>query len=111
MDVSDISGARSRNIEKPPHFREVFYNSNEDIEKSKSNILIPKTVNKPDRQLEVDDIKGTRTRLHQLYTPRQTNPLNPIYQLPQVDYVCIPEQKFIKDSMLIDVYIDNIKGY
>jgi hypothetical protein len=66
-------------------------------------------VNKPDRQLEVDDIKGTRTRLNKLYTTRQTNPLNPIYQLPQVEYTCYPEQKFIKDSMAIDVHLDNMK--
>jgi hypothetical protein len=91
MDVSDIVGARSRNVEKPPQFREVFNNYNGDIEKSKPNIIIPITVNKPDRQLEVDDISGTRTRLKKLYTSRQTNPLNPIYQLPQVEYTSYPE--------------------
>ena len=56
LDVSDIEGARSRFIEKPRHSREVFYNRNDDIDKSTSNIIIPKEVNKPDRQLLVDDI-------------------------------------------------------
>ncbi len=84
MDVSDIEGARPRFIEKPRHTRDVFYNRNDDIEKSTSNVIIPQTVNKPDRQLFVDDISGTRTKVNKFSTTRHTNPLNPNYQLPQV---------------------------
>ena len=71
-------------MEKPRHFREVFYNRNDDIDKSTSNIIIPITVNKPDRQLFVDDIDGTRTKVNKFSSTRHTNPLSPNYQLPQV---------------------------
>lgn len=103
MDVSDIDGARSRFIEKPRHSREVYNNRNDDIDKSSSNIIIPKNVNKLDRQLLVDDIEGTRTRVNKFTTSRKTDPLNPAYQLPVVQYAPFPDVKFIKDNMLVDV--------
>ena len=79
LDVSDIEGARPRYIEKPIHEREVFYNRNDDIDKSRSRVIIPKQVNKPDRQLMVDDISGTRTQVNKFVSTRNTDPLNPQY--------------------------------
>lgn len=103
MDISDIEGAKSKFIEKPRHIREVYNNRNDDIEKSTSKIIIPKSVNKPDRQLFVDDIEGTRTKVNKFTTTRKTDPLNPAYQLPVVQYAPFPETKFVRDNMLIDV--------
>ena len=82
LSTSDIDGARSRYIEKPKKVRETFNNRNDDIEKSHSRVIIPTSVNKPDRQLEVDDIDGTRTKVNKFTSTRKTNPLNPVYQLP-----------------------------
>ena len=84
LDISDIEGARPRFIERPRHEREVFYNRNDDIDKSHSRVIIPKQVNKPDRQLLVDDIAGTRTKVNKFVSTRHTDPLDPHYQLPNV---------------------------
>lgn len=108
LDVSDIEGARPRYIEKPIHEREVFYNRNDDIDKSRSRVIIPKQVNKPDRQLMVDDISGTRTQVNKFVSTRNTDPLNPQYQLPEVVILPPPSPKFIQDSMQIDVLLVNI---
>lgn len=62
----------------------MFNNRNDDIEKSRSRVIIPKQTNKPDRQLEVDDIAGTRTKVNKFVSTRRTDPLNPQYQLPEV---------------------------
>lgn len=51
LDISDIEGARPRFIEKPRPQREVFYNRNDDIDKSRSRVIIPQQVKKQDRQL------------------------------------------------------------
>jgi hypothetical protein len=48
---------------------------NNDIEKSSPKTIIPKNVNKIDRQLIVDDIKGARTQMNKFTTTRKTNPL------------------------------------
>ena len=87
LNISDIEGARPKFIEKPIKLRETFYNRNDDIDQSRSKRLIPETVNKVDRQLVVDDIRGTRTQMNKFQTTRQTNPLNPSYQLPEVIFV------------------------
>jgi hypothetical protein len=34
--------------------------------------------------MEVDDIKGTRTKLNKFVSTRNTDPLNPVYQIPHV---------------------------
>ena len=67
-------------------------------------MIIPKKVNKPDRQLEVDDIAGTRTKVNKFVSTRNTDPLNPQYQLPNVVIMPAPEPKFIRDNMQIDVH-------
>lgn len=103
LDISDIEGARPRFIERPRPQREVFYNRNDDIDKSHSRVIIPRQVNKPDRQLHVDDIAGTRTKVNKFTTTRKTDPLNPQYQLPNVVIMPPPEPKFIRDNMQIDV--------
>ena len=82
LKTNDIEGARSKYIEKPIKPRNVYNNRNDDIEKSQSRIIIPKNVTKPDKQLEVDDIEGTRTKVNKFVSTRKTNPLNPVYQLP-----------------------------
>jgi hypothetical protein len=35
-------------------------------------------------------------------TTRQTNPLEPVYQIPYVEYYPVEEPKFIRDNMVID---------
>ena len=105
LETSDIDGARSRYIEKPIKPRDVFNNRNDDIEKSSSKIIIPRNVNKPDRQLHIDDISGTRTKVNRFISTRKTNPLNPVYQLPEVYIPSPPSPKFIKDNMHIDVSV------
>jgi hypothetical protein len=84
LKVDDISGARSKFIEKPIKPRETFYNRNNDIHKSTSKVLIPTHVNRPEFNMLVDDIQGTRTKMNKFTTVRNTNPLNPVYELPQV---------------------------
>lgn len=103
LDVSDISGARPRYIEKPIRERPVFYNKNDDIDKSHSRVLIPTHVHRPDRQLCVDDIHGTRPKANKFVSTRHTDPLNPHYQLPNVVIAPVPDPKFIRDSLAIDV--------
>jgi hypothetical protein len=46
---------------------------------------------------------GTRTRVNKFTTTRNTNPLEPEYQTPKVEFVPFPEPKFIRDNMAIDV--------
>lgn len=57
LDVSDIDGARSRYIEHPKLIRENPLHPY-DLEKSHPRELVPQTVNRPNFNLEVDDIQG-----------------------------------------------------
>lgn len=50
----------------------------------------------------MDDISGTRTKINKFTTTRQTDPLNPSYQLPSVILADMPEPKFIRDNLEID---------
>lgn len=49
-------------------------------------MLIPTQVNKTDYSLKVDDIQGSRTKVNQFVTTRKTDPLNPVYQISNVEY-------------------------
>lgn len=93
LDVSDIDGARSRYIEHPRPKRENPLHPY-DLEKSHPRQLISQSVNKPSFILEVDDIQGnlalyagTRTKVNKFTTTRHTNPLDPHYQSPKVQYL------------------------
>lgn len=101
LDISDIPGTKSRYLERPHFERQTNINSN-DIEKSHPKQLIPTKVNKPSYIFEVDDIEGTRTKINKFTTHRQTNPLEPQYQSPHVEYIPAEEPKFIRDNMAID---------
>lgn len=41
--------------------------------------------------------------MNKFTTTRRTNPLEPDYQSPKVEYVPFPSPKFVRDSMDIDV--------
>lgn len=57
---------------------------NDDILKSTPKVLIPANVNKPSYNMKIDDIEGTHSKMNKFTTTRNTNPLNPTYQIPQV---------------------------
>ena len=55
--------------------------------------------NKPDRQLYLDDIEGSRPHPRTFKTSRVVNPLVPEYRLPSVVVAPPLQPKFIRDSI------------
>lgn len=94
--VSDIEGAQrkpERLLQKPD------FTSNWDIEGSRPKVL-HKSRNCRDNSLYVDDIDGARHFIkdRMLTTKRHTNPINPVYDLPQYTKPEPYVPKFVKDS-------------
>jgi hypothetical protein len=65
---------------------------------------IPRERNYVSKILEIDDIEGTRPKMHDkfLQTKRHINPLKPEYKLPETTIADYETPKFIKDSLLVD---------
>lgn len=59
-----------------------------------------KAARKEPLNLKIDDIAGTRTRLHCFATsPRLTNPVDPHYQLPRCQLPDAPAPRFIRNTL------------
>ncbi len=48
--------------------------------------MIPTEINKPSYGMQLNDIDGTRSKMNKFTTVRNTNPLNPVYEIPKVEY-------------------------
>lgn len=77
-----------------------FINKVDDIERTNPKIL-HYPLNKPEYNLTNKDIPYSSPQINNLKTKRCTNPLEPKYQLPQVESYPPSEQKFIRDSIAI----------
>jgi hypothetical protein len=77
-----------------------FINKNDDIERAYPKKLMVE-FNKPDYQLYTADIKMKVPKFHH-NTTRQINPLEPKYNLPKVEEVPPPINKFIRDGINYD---------
>lgn len=79
-----------------------FINKTDDIDRSFPKMLHLK-LNKPEFNLSNKDIPGSSPK-SQLWSKRKPfNPLEPVYNLPQVESVPLPEAKFIRDNIQINV--------
>jgi hypothetical protein len=62
-------------------------------------------INKPEFNLSNKDIQGSSPKSQFWTTRKPFNPLEPNYNLSQVENVPLPEPKFIRDNIQINVYI------
>lgn len=76
--------------------------TNLDIEKSSPRSYVME-VHKPSLCLDINDIQGSSPQVNKFLSSRKaSNPLNPIYQLAQVDIKPATPPKFIKDTLKTD---------
>jgi hypothetical protein len=67
--------------------------------------LLHLQINKPEYNLSNKDIQGSSPKSQFWTTRKPFNPLEPQYNLPQVENVPLPEPKFIRDNIQINVII------
>ncbi len=86
-----------------------FINKTDDIDRSFPKLLHLQ-INKPEYNLSNKDIQGSSPKSQFWTTRKPFNPLEPNYNLPQVENVPLPEPKFIRDNIQINVFANfNIK--
>lgn len=101
LQTGDIDGAKPllrgyQCINKPE-----FSNFTSDIDKACPRQLHP-SLTKPNFNLDINDIEGSKPHLAKFTTNRITNPLNPNYKLPSFEIRPVTPPKFIRDSMPSD---------
>jgi hypothetical protein len=100
MDVSDIDGARGKELYR---YTKKPEKTQADVAGSTSKVLCHGR-NCRDNSLYIDDIEGTRHSVkdRMLRSGRHVNPLMPEYQLPKYGQAEYPEPKFLRDTMKHD---------
>lgn len=100
LNTEDIEGSKPclkgyQYINKPE-----FSNISKDIEKAAPKPLHP-SLNKPEFNLKTSDICISHSKSGHFKSTRQTDPLNPIYNLPSFEIRPVTPPKFIRDSINI----------
>ena len=103
MYVDDIAGAKPKVYAPKTVNKPTYFNDNSDIEGSKSRALHIGIDRGYTGSLKNDDIEGTKSRVFKFHTKRAPqNPLNPVYKLPEVEFIPPEPPRFIRDAMAVD---------
>lgn len=101
LKVDDIDGAKTNIPGYQYKNKETYANKNWDIDRTGPRAL-HLGLNKPEYNLNNDDIPKSKPQFQKFHTNRIVNPLNPAYELPKTELVQIEEPKFIRDNIAND---------